>query len=135
MADMNKPLAGAALAGIAAVAVWTGVSAQSTAPLIVEVAEPRLSETAAEGKTLFDTNCAACHGASGSGSDQGPPLIHRIYVSSHHGDMSFYMAVRQGTPAHHWSFGDMPAQPQVSPGDIPAIILYIREVQAENGIR
>lgn len=132
---MSKSLIGAALTGIAAVAVWTGVSAQSTTPLIVDVAEPALSETGAEGKYLFDANCAACHGANGSGSDQGPPLIHRIYHPGHHGDMSFYMAVREGTRAHHWSFGDMPAQPQVSPGDIPAIILYIREVQAENGIR
>ncbi len=132
---MNRSLIGAMLAGIAAVAAWTAVGAQSTTPLIVDVAEPALSETAAEGKYLYDGNCAHCHGASGSGSDQGPPLIHRIYHPGHHGDMSFYLAVREGTKAHHWSFGDMPSQPQVSPGDIPAIILYIREVQAENGIR
>ncbi len=132
---MHKSPIGAALAGIAAVAAWTTVAAQSTTPLIVDVAEPRLSETAAAGKELFDNECSACHGASGSGSEYGPPLIHRIYHSGHHGDMSFYLAVRKGTQAHHWDFGDMPPQPQVRPGDIPAIILYIREVQAANGIR
>jgi mono/diheme cytochrome c family protein len=124
------------IAAFAGAAIWTAaVQAQMTGVLIVEVAEPRLSETGAAGKKLFDAECAACHGASGSGSDQGPPLIHRIYHPGHHGDLSFYRAVREGTRAHHWSFGDMAPQPQVRPADIPAIIRYIREVQAANGIR
>lgn len=134
---MGKSLVLGALA-LGAV-VWSGAQApgqaQGVGPLIVEVAEPRLSEQAQAGKTLFDANCASCHGPSGSGSEQGPPLIYRIYHPGHHGDMSFYIAVRKGTRAHHWSFGDMPPQPQVAPGDIPAIIRYIREVQEENGIR
>ncbi len=125
----------AIIAALAGATIWTAVQAQVMGPLIVEVAEPNLSETGAAGKKIFDANCAACHGAAGSGSDKGPPLIHRIYHPGHHGDMSFYRAVRQGTRAHHWAFGDMAPQPQVSPGDIPAVIRYIREVQAENGIK
>lgn len=132
---MNRSPILTALAIFAGAAAWTAVQAQVMGPLIVDVAEPRLSETAAAGKELFDNECSACHGASGSGSEYGPPLIHRIYHPGHHGDMSFYLAVRKGTQAHHWDFGDMPPQPQVRPGDIPAIILYIREVQAANGIR
>ena len=129
---MRKAVIVVALAGAG---VWTAVQAQISGVVIVEVAEPNLSEKGAAGKILFDANCAGCHGASGSGTDQGPPLIHRIYHPGHHGDMSFYIAVRQGTRAHHWTFGDMAPQPQVSPEDIPSIIRYIREVQAENGIR
>ena len=120
---------------LAAVGMWTAVQAQIMGPLIVEVAEPNLSETGAAGKVLFDANCAVCHGANGSGTEKGPPLIHRIYHPNHHGDMAFYRAVRQGTRAHHWNFGDMAPLPQVKPDDIPSIIRYIREVQAENGIR
>lgn len=66
----------------------------------------------------------------------GPPLVHKIYEPSHHGDMSFIMAVRNGVRAHHWRFGDMPAQTdaKLTDGEIGAVIAYIRELQRENGI-
>jgi len=53
---------------------------------------------AQDGATLFAKNCAGCHGQGAAGSDKGPPLVHKIYEPSHHGDGSFYRAVRQGGP-------------------------------------
>lgn len=47
---------------------------------------PGLTAAARDGRDLFDANCAACHGENATGSDKGPPLIHRIYEPSHHGD-------------------------------------------------
>ncbi|MCW5631975.1 MAG: cytochrome c [Rubrivivax sp.] len=95
---------------------------------------PALSTQATAGKNAFDANCAQCHGANGSGTDKGPPLVHDIYNPGHHADESFHRAVRQGVRQHHWPFGDMPAQPQVSKAQIEDIVRYVRELQQANGI-
>ena len=100
----------------------------------VNVKMPDLSADAVQGRTLFETNCAACHGKSGGGTENGPPLIHKIYEPSHHGDMSFYMAVKQGVRAHHWKFGNMAPVEGVSDNDMSMILAFVREVQRHNGI-
>ncbi|WP_246413525.1 c-type cytochrome [Rubricella aquisinus] len=113
---------------------WAGASEPqpeaATGPMI-----PPLSPLALAGQNSFNAQCAACHGENGFGSPQGPPLIHVIYEPSHHGDFAFVRAVQQGVRAHHWRFGNMPAQPQVSPNEIASIIAFIREVQVAHGIR
>lgn len=100
----------------------------------VAVTVPRLIGEAAIGQRLYSENCAACHGENGGGSDTGPPLIHRIYEPGHHPDASFLFAAQRGVPSHHWRFGDMPAQPHVTPDEIDRIVAFIRTVQRENGI-
>jgi mono/diheme cytochrome c family protein len=101
---------------------------------MVSVRVPELSRVAAIGETAFDESCVGCHGARGSGSDQGPPLIHDIYNPGHHADSAFYAAAKRGVGQHHWRFGNMPAQPQVSGSQMTAIIRYVRELQRANGI-
>lgn len=64
----------------------------------------------------------------------GPPLVHKIYEPSHHGDAAFQVAAAQGVRAHHWRFGNMPPQDGVTAGDVTAIIAYVRELQRANGI-
>jgi len=86
------------------------------------------------GASLFAANCAACHGQEGTGSNQGPPLIHRIYQPSHHDDFAFYRAVSGGSRQHHWQFGDMPPVPGVSMKDTANIIAYVRQQQRRAGI-
>jgi mono/diheme cytochrome c family protein len=100
----------------------------------VAVIVPKLSPAAQFGKTAFDANCARCHGVNAAGTGKGPPLVNDIYNPGHHGDRAFVAAARRGTPQHHWSFGNMPPQPQVSDQDIAAIIRYVREMQQANGI-
>ena len=94
----------------------------------------RLSPTAEAGQIAFADNCADCHGENGGGTNQGPPLIHIIYEPSHHADIAFVLAARNGARAHHWRFGDMPPQPQMSEQEIADIIQFVREVQRTNGI-
>ncbi|MGI9370941.1 MAG: c-type cytochrome [Hyphomicrobiales bacterium] len=98
------------------------------------ISEPKLSVVQQQGRVLFTQNCAQCHGSSGSGTDQGPPLIHKIYEPSHHGDGSFIVAARSGVRAHHWKFGNMPPVNSVTDDDVSKITQYIRAVQRENGI-
>lgn len=110
--------------------------ARTTGGPIVDVVLPSgLSPTEEMGKQAYDAVCAACHGASGTGRwEMGPPLIHKIYEPSHHGDEAFQIAVTNGVRAHHWRFGDMPAQSELTRADVATIVAYIRSVQRSNGI-
>jgi len=101
---------------------------------LVKVTVPALSPQAAQGKKAYDATCAACHGVNGAGGKNGPPLVHDIYNPGHHGDQSFFLAAKRGVPAHHWRFGDMPPQPQMTPQAMAKITAYIRELQRANGI-
>ncbi len=99
-----------------------------------EVVVPNLSPAALNGKVAFEENCAACHGPNAAGGDKGPPLVHKIYEPGHHGDQSFWLAVRNGARSHHWRFGDMPPVEGVSDAEIRWIVTYVRELQRANGI-
>lgn len=109
-----------------------GGDAASTSVSAIVV--PVLTTEQETGRILFDANCSACHGPNASGSDQGPPLVHRIYEPSHHGDMAFVLAARQGVRAHHWRFGNMPAIDGVREDEVVQITAYIRALQRANGI-
>ncbi len=89
---------------------------------------------ASKGKALFDKFCSRCHGAGAKGTDQGPPLVHRIYEPNHHGDMAFYMAAKNGVRHHHWNFGDMPRVEGITASEVGHIIAYIRRQQRLAGI-
>ena len=109
-------------------------SGRAGAPL-VDVIVPELSAAAQAGKKQFEVSCVACHGANAAGKEGvAPPLVHIIYETNHHGDNSFYQAVRYGVRAHHWRFGNMPAIKGVSPSQVADIITYIRELQRANSI-
>ncbi len=105
------------------------------AALVAVTLPEQLSEQAMIGKRAYDGVCAACHGQDAAGRmGLAPPLVHRIYEPSHHGDMAFQMAAANGVRSHHWPFGDMPPQPQVTPGDVKMIVAYVRELQRASGI-
>lgn len=119
----------------------TGPSAQGQAGLeagapIVTVKLPAdFSAGARLGEKAFTEKCAACHGADASGLEgSAPPLVHKIYEPSHHGDESFQLAVKNGVRAHHWKFGNMPPVDGLTRADVKGIVAYIRELQRENGI-
>ena len=112
----------------------SGVSDDPVVASAVVLMPSQLSPAAETGRVAFADNCAVCHGENGEGSNQGPPLIHTIYEPSHHADIAFVLAAQNGSRAHHWNFGNMPPQPQVSEQEIAAIIQFVREVQRANGI-
>lgn len=95
---------------------------------------PTFSALARTGEGVFNGVCAQCHGKNAAGTDRGPSLLHPFYNPGHHGDAAFFMAAQNGVRAHHWQFGDMPPQPDVSRADVAAIVRYVRELQEANGI-
>ncbi len=86
------------------------------------------------GAESFTNRCAVCHGDAADGTDNGPPLVHRLYEIGHHGDHAFRNAVNNGVTAHHWTFGDMPPIPNVHEEEINAIICHVRDLQRAEGI-
>jgi cytochrome c len=87
------------------------------------------------GERTYEARCAGCHGSRGIGTEQGPPLVHRIYEPGHHSDAAFHLAATRGVSAHHWGFGDMPPVTDVTPGEVTAIVSYVRWLQRQAGIR
>lgn len=85
----------------------------------------------AKGQMLFNKNCSSCHNVDLSGSDIGPPLLHPYYKPSHHGDEAFYKAALNGTRAHHWKFGDMPAVKGMTREKMKSIVPYVRYFQKQ----
>ena len=134
------------LFGITLVAISVFYFMQEDAPIgnvdivvsepIVDVKIPEyFSIDAYSGKEIFEENCIHCHGRHAEGRQEvAPPLIHKIYEPSHHGDESFQRAVAQGVKAHHWKFGNMPAISHLTRDDVNLIVVYIRELQVFNDI-
>ena len=136
---MNKKiLAFSALTCITIAGIWfypVTREETDTGAAMVNVTIPSDLEGVAEGMLAFNENCASCHGENASGSNgNGPPLIHKIYEPGHHGDMSFLLAAKNGTRAHHWKFGNMPPVEDISETDVKKIIAYVRKLQRANGI-
>ncbi|WP_260294536.1 c-type cytochrome [Sedimenticola hydrogenitrophicus] len=96
---------------------------------------PGFKGEAAQGAPLFSTYCQACHGADGTGTEQGPPLVNDVYRPKHHADFAFHMAVRDGVRQHHWGFGDMPAVADITPEQTGHIVAYIRREQSNANIQ
>jgi cytochrome c len=123
---------------LAAVGIYywsSSTSETGTGAALASVQVPELGIWEKAGMEVFNENCAVCHGENAAGRDgAGPPLVHVIYEPSHHGDGSFQLAVKNGVRAHHWPFGNMPPQPQVSENEVDRVIAYVRALQRANGI-
>lgn len=117
---------------LVATAACSGDSRDNLPPRVM-VSTPTPAEYVA-GEQLFDANCSVCHGQRAVGTQQGPPLVHVIYESSHHSDVAFYRAAQIGVRAHHWNFGDMSPVAGTSQDDVRQIVSYVRWLQREAGI-
>lgn len=94
---------------------------------------PQNLELVAAGAEFYVTHCAECHGPDLRGTDKGPSHLSIVYEPNHHADGAFLFAVQRGSPAHHWSFGDMPPIEGLSADDIDAIVAFVRETQRLEG--
>ena len=98
------------------------------APMVQVDLPETLSTNAQVGKLAYEAKCAVCHGTNATGQDGvAPPLVHKIYEPSHHGDGAFLLAAKNGVRAHHWRFGNMPPVQGVTDGDVKMNVAYVRE--------
>lgn len=102
---------------------------------IVAVTMPEITGEARLGQRAFVAKCAACHGPDAGGRNGlGPPLVHKIYEPSHHGDAAFLLAAQNGVRSHHWPFGNMPPVEGITRAEVISIVAYVRTLQRANGI-
>ena len=113
----------------------TGGALLQADPIVTGLIIPDFKPVERIGERLFVENCAACHGKNAAGQRSvAPPLVHKIYEPSHHGDIAFQLAAKNGVRAHHWPFGNMPPVPNVTENDVTNITSYVRALQSANGI-
>lgn len=122
---------GAAVAAVAAVAALlvagcAGNDERSSG-------DPASAAQPADGEGLYQANCASCHGADLRGTPKGPSHLSVVYEPNHHGDDAFRSAIANGSPQHHWTFGDMPPVEGLSSSEVDAVIAYVRDVQEREG--
>lgn len=86
-----------------------------------------------DGAGLYAASCAACHGGDLRGTELGPSLLSIVYEPGHHPDEAFRSAIRNGAPAHHWNFGDMPPVTGLTDEEIELVIAQVRSVQETEG--
>ena len=67
--------------------------------------------------------------AQASGTVRGPSLLSQVYELGHHPDEAFRSAVANGSPQHHWQFGDMPDIGGLDAAEVDAIVSYVRRLQ------
>src|SRR5262245_18858176 len=77
------------------------------------------------GRQVFTARCAGCHGTDGNGGELGPAISARVASRT---DDDLKTVVRQGQAA-----AGMPAFPNVSDGDLAALIRYVRTLRPRNG--
>jgi mono/diheme cytochrome c family protein len=97
-------------------------------------ADASLPDSLLAGRAVFATYCLECHGQAATGTEKGPPLVHRVYHPGHHADPAFYLAPLQGVRAHHWGFGDMPPVEGITRDEVGTIVAYVRWLQRKAGI-
>ena len=92
--------------------------------------------TAAEidGRALFATNCAVCHGAAGEGTEQGPSLLDARYLPDGLSDAGMADAIRDGVPEREFEFGPMPGFPRLDDDEVDAVVEVVRELQRDAGL-
>jgi len=89
---------------------------------------------ATDGRALFATNCALCHGPEGRGNDQGPSLRAVRYLPDQLSDAEMAEGIRNGVPEEHFDLGPMPAFPRLDDEEIDAIVEVVRDQQREAGL-
>lgn len=95
-----------------------------------EAAEDRLTELAAQGNTLFELTCAACHGLEGTGGEDAPTLNAKEFLQFAT-DAQIASLTATGVPGSEMSpysldFGGPFTQEQIT-----ALTAYLRSLEED----
>jgi mono/diheme cytochrome c family protein len=130
----RRPLASLALVSLLVAGAACGDDDPAAGGEGVTPGQAVATEAHSQGHETYQQRCAACHGSDLRGTLAGPSLRSVVYEPGHHSDDSFRVAIQQGSPQHHWDYGDMPAMGQgLSDEVIDEVIAYVRVVQEEDG--
>ena len=105
-----------------------GAAVKGTAPAAAAAPPPdaknplaRVAAAVADGRALYEANCASCHGKGGSGGDIGPGLEEESAD-----DPDLYTIIAKGYEGEMPGYGD-----QLDSRQIWSIVSYIRSLKGE----
>jgi nitrite reductase (NO-forming) len=91
--------------------------------------------SAANGETIFNATCQACHGAAGQGVDGlGPPLASNAFIAGL-SDVELVQFINEGRPVDHpdnttgIAMPPKGGNPALSDADLADIVAYLRTLQ------
>jgi len=90
--------------------------------LLLLVAEAAFAQDAAVGKKIFESQCALCHGQTGTGG-RGPNL-NRPTLSRAKDDTELHKLIQQGVPP------EMPGAWQLNDREVASVAAYVRSLGA-----
>jgi cytochrome c oxidase cbb3-type subunit III len=89
------------------------------------VPESADSESVVEGKRIFSTTCAACHGLDGRGGERGPDIAARLEVQRL-SDQDLLRIVQDGKPGT-----GMPSFGSLGGSRVEVVVRYLRNLQGQ----
>ena len=84
-----------------------------------------LAQSPEQGRQIFVSRCASCHGSDGNGGELGPAIVTRVPART---DADLTTLFRQGLPA-----AGMPAFPNLRDAEISDLIGYLRTLRPREG--
>lgn len=94
-------------------------------PCLLGIATSSVGQQAVDGKRIFASTCAACHGLDGKGSERGPDIAGRRAIQRLP-DASLSGIVRDGKPGT-----GMPPFASLGETRIQAVVRYLRSLQGQ----
>lgn len=94
-------------------------------PALLAQLSGKAANGAGEGKQIFATTCAACHGLDGAGGEHGPDISHRREVQGLT-DQRLQQIIRGGIPGT-----GMPAFRSLSESQVKAVVRHLRSLQGQ----
>src|SRR5215471_14945761 len=89
---------------------------------LAAVAAPAAAQDGAAGRRTFETRCGRCHGADGTGSEMGPPILQRLKLR---GNSSLTALIRDGIPMR-----GMPPNPMPD-AELGALVSFLRSIERD----
>ena len=85
---------------------------------VVACAVPAPAQSVEDGRGVFVSRCAACHGTEGGGGELGPSIVARIPLRA---DADLAAVIREGLPG-----AGMPPFGNLSPAESTNLIAFLR---------
>ncbi len=101
------------------------VPAFMAVPSLAQLNKAAVDKSANEGKQIFSTICAACHGLDGGGGERGPDISRRPEVR-HLSNKALLRIVREGVPGTR-----MPAFSSLGAASTQSVVRYLRSLQGQ----